>query len=320
MGQFDIQTGLDVAMSSLGIARRPYSGGHFVFVLDGAPVPGYLRSVEGGVVKGEVVDETVGPDFTHFKHLGTVEVEPLSLELGMSMSRPILDWIRASWKRDFGRKTGAVIHTDFEFHSQIEQWFEDALVVETTFPALDGASTDPAYLTVKLQPERVQLKPGKREPVRGVYSPMQKHWSPSNFRLNIDGLDCSHVAKIDSFSVKQNVVQLRVGSSRYPELEPTGIEFGNLSVTIGLAYADDFRKWYEEYVVRGDKDTRQERQGSIEFLGPHGVETLFTVNLQNVGIYGFTIEKSEANSDSTKRCKVDLYVESMDLEYGAGIT
>ena len=301
------------------LARRPYAGGHFVFTLDGAPVPGYLRSVEGGTISGEVIDETVGPDFTHFKHLGTVSIEPLSLELGMSMSRPIFEWISASWKRDFSRRNGAVIHTDARHRSQLEQWFTDALIVETTFPTLDGASTDPAYLNVKLQPERVEIKRGDDEPVAGVFSPAQKQWSPANFRFRLDGLDTAHVNKIDSFNVTQKLKELYVGSSRFPELEPTGLEFSNLSVHTGLAYADDFLAWYNEAVVAGDKDTRQERQGAIEFLDPSGETVLFSVSLQNVGIFGFSIDKSEAGSEQTKRCKIELYVESMSLEYGPGV-
>ncbi len=308
-----------IPLQGAGVSRRPFAGGHFVFTLDGAPVPGYLRSVEGGTVSGEVIDETVGPDFTHFKHLGTVKIEPLSLELGMAMSRPILDWIRASWKRDFARRNGAVIHTDATYASKLEQWFSDALIVETSFPALDGASTDPAYLTVKLQPERVELKRGDGSSTPGVISPMQKHWSPSNFRLHLDGLDTSHVSKIDSFKVVQKVKELYVGSARFPELEPTGLEFGNLTIYTGLAYADDFLAWYEKAVVGGDKETRQERQGALEFVGPDGDTTLFNVVLHNVGIFGFSIDKSEAGSGNMKRCKIDLYVESMELEYEAGV-
>jgi hypothetical protein len=310
---------MPIIPANLGLSRRPYTGGHFVFTLDGAPVPGYLRSVEGGTITGEVIDETVGPDFTHFKHLGTVSVEPLTLELGMAMSRPIFDWIGASWKRDFERKTGAVIHTDSRYRSQLEQWFSDALIVETTFPALDGASTDPAYLTVKLQPERVELKKGDDELATSVLSARQKDWSPSNFRFHLDGLDTSHVSKIDSFNVVQKIKELYVGSARFPELEPTGLEFSNLTVYTGLAYADDFLGWYEKAVVGGDRETRQERQGAIEFVSPNGDSTLFTVTLQNVGIFGVSIDKSEAGSEQMKRCKIDLYVESMALEYGDGV-
>ncbi len=312
-----IASPLDLA-SGLG-KRSPTAGGHFVFMLDGSPVPGYVRSVEGGTLVGEVIDETVGPDFATFKHLGTLSVEPLTLELGMSMSRPVFEWIQASWRREFTRKNGAVVHADARYRAQLEQSFIDALIAETTFPTLDGSSTDPAYLTVKLQAESVDLERAGEESVSGVISRRQKQWSPSNFRLHLDGIDTTHVAKIDSFSVKQKLKELRVGPARLPELEPTNLEFDNLTVYTTLNHADDFIAWYEDAVVKGDKETRQERTGAIEFVSPDGVDTLFTVTLKNVGIYGLSIDKSEAGSEQVKRCKVNLYVEAMDLEYGDGI-
>ncbi|HET6613475.1 MAG TPA: phage tail protein [Kofleriaceae bacterium] len=305
------------ASAGLGL-RRAYTGGHFVFVLDGAPVAGYVKSVDGGFVKGTMVEEAVGPDLTRFKHLAGVEIEPITLEMGMAMSRAMLDWIKASWNRQFVRKTGAIIHADFDLHSQLEQTFQDALVVETGFPTLDASSKEPAYLTVKLHPEQVAIAPGTRTPITGLLSPRQKLWSQSRFRLLIDNLDCSRVNKIDGFAVKQKVKQLHVGSSRLPELEPTGIEIPNLTLTTSLSHAQQFLAWHDAYVVRGDKDTSQERQGIIEILGPDD-EPLFGVVLRNIGILSAAIEKSEANADQVKRCKVELYVESMDLEYGPGL-
>lgn len=300
-------------------AKKAFAGGHFLFVLDGSEDAGYVRSVEGGVVKGHVVNETVGPDYTHFKHLGTVEIDPLTIEIGMALSRPIFDWIKGSWNRRFQRKNGAIVHTDFKFRSRLEQTFQDALVLETTFPTLDGSSHDPAYLTVKLHPERVKLLPGDGTEVRSVIPSQQKKWSPSRFRLAIDGIDCSSVNKIDSFSVTQEVKEFYVGSSRLPEAEPTSIKFGDLSLYTSLSDAGGFMKWYDDYVVRGANDLRQERQGAIEFLGPDSDDPLFTVVLKNVGIFAFSPEKSEANSDEIKRVKIQLYVESMDLEYGPGL-
>jgi len=42
------------------------------------------------------------------------------------------------------------------------------------------------------------------------------------------------------------------------------------------------------------------------------------VKLLNIGIFSLGIVKSEANADSIKTCKIELYVERMDLEYGKG--
>lgn len=312
---FRVNTALDIT----GL-NRPFGGGHFLFTLDGTVDPGYVRSVEGGLPKGTVVSETVGPDYTHFKHLSTVDIEPLTLELGMSMSLPMLNWIKKSWKRKFTRRNGAVLHADDHYLSRLEQSFHDALITETTFPALDGAGNEPAYMTVKLQPERAALARGNGRPIMGVVNPFQKMWTPAMFRLRIDGIDTTHVNKVESFSVTQKIKQLHIGSSRFPELEPTAIEFGNLTIYTSMASSADLIRWYDAYVVKGDKDLRQERQGAIEFLSPNGDMTLFTVVLNNIGIYALSPEKTEANADKIKRIKAELYVETMDLDPRPGLS
>jgi len=43
-----------------------------------------------------VLGETVGPEYWSFKHLGAVEVDPIAFEIGMALSRPLLDWISGS--------------------------------------------------------------------------------------------------------------------------------------------------------------------------------------------------------------------------------
>lgn len=290
-----------------------------MFVLDGAPDAGYLKSIEGGNVKGSIIEEMVGPDLVHFKHLSTVEIEPIGLELGMAMSRPMMEWIQASWRRDFSRKNGSIIFTDFDYRSQLEMEFKDALIVDTTFPALDGSDKNPAYLNVKLHPESVVLKKGDGHVIRPIISSKQKLWSPSNFRFKVIGLDCDYVNKIDSISVKQKVKQLYFGRERHPQLEPTALEFPNISFTMALAHAQDFIDWHQRYVVKGDKDTSNEKQGYIEFLPPNGGEPLLTLDLVNLGLFNLSIEKAQANEDALKRCKVELYCEQMNLRYGWGL-
>jgi len=302
----------------LGIAS--FSAGRFLFVLDGAPMSCYIKSVEGGTVKGSIIEEQIGPDFTKFKHLATVEVEPISLQLGLGVSKSILNWIQASWTHHFERKNGSIIHADHKYDAVYEQEFMNALVAETTFPALDGSEKGPAYLTVKLHPESLWIKKTGGS-LRSILTPKQKLWSPSNFRFWIDGIDTSRIAKIDSFSVKQKIKPLYFGSKRHPELEPTGLEYSNITLYTSLAHADDFIKWHQQFVVEGDKDPNQEREGEIQYLDPRGddKEPLMSLKLHNLGIYSLTIEKSEANADSIKRCKIELYVERMELWHGMAL-
>jgi hypothetical protein len=301
----------------MALGRNSYSAGHFLFQIDegGGEGAAYVRSVSGGMGKGAVLGDQAGPVALSFKHLGAVEIDPIQLEIGMSLSKPLLEWIRDSWRRKFSRRSGSIIHSDFNFKSKLEQWFEDALITETKFPALDGSAKEPAYLSVTLLPEKVKLTKGDGSPVQGKHGMNQKLWLPSNFRLDIQGIDCKYVNKIESFSVTQKTKPLYTGSTRFPQVEPTGIDFSNINIYMGVDHASDFLAWYDKFIMHGDKDTKQERDGFLEFLGPDTKTVLFTVNLNRLGIHKLSIEKSEANAESVKRCKVELYLESMDLEY-----
>jgi hypothetical protein len=102
------------------LGRKSYTAGHFLFQIDGAgDGPAYLRSVTGGMVKGAVLEDQAGPVATPFKHLGAVEIDPIQLEIGMALSRPLLEWIRGSWRRQFSRRSGAIVHSDFDFKCRL---------------------------------------------------------------------------------------------------------------------------------------------------------------------------------------------------------
>lgn len=300
--------------------KRAYPANQFVFILDdGKADGGLIRSVSGGGVRGEIVEEGLGNDFHHAKHVGVVELEAITLEMGMALSGPFLEWLRASWRKEFSRMNGEIIHADFDYRERVSQSFRDALITETKFPSLDGGSKEPAYLTVSLQPEHCKLEKGNNQVVRGVDSPKQKLWTASSFRLDIDGIDCSHVNKIDGFAVKQKVKQFHTGEDRFPQIEPTGLEFPNLTIYLALDYAADFIDWHDEYVMQGAKENVSEKNGSITFLSQDTSSDLFSIVLYRVGICNLEIEKSSAASDDIKRCKIELYVESMDLKFGSGM-
>jgi hypothetical protein len=292
-----------------------YPAGHFLVRLDGAGAdPAYVRSVGGGAVKAAVLSESVGPEAWAFKHLGALEVEPIELEIGMAQARPLLEWIRGSWRREPSRRDGTVIHADARLEPRLEQDFFAALITETRFPVLDGAAREPAYLGVTFHPERVELRRVRGPRLVAAIGDQQKRWLPSSFRLEIDGLDCSRVNRIESFSVKQTVRPLQIGGQRLPELEPVSLELSNLTVLIAAEHAGPFMAWHEDAVVRGRRGG--ERDGVIELLSPDRREVLLGLRLDRLGIFDLRIERSVAGAESIKRARIELHVEHVDLELG----
>jgi hypothetical protein len=301
--------------------KRSYTAGHFEIAIDGHPSTAYLKSVDGGFMRASQINEPVGPDHNRIKHTSTVDIEPFTIDFGLSGSKDVLLWIQASWRRQWSRRNGQISHANFNLFKTFEHEFYEALIAETTFPTLDGSSKDAAYLKVKVQPERVlSRKTDASQRVDSEIGSKFKHWSASAFRLNIDGFDnMKYTNKIESFTIKQGIKKLYIGQDRLPQIEPTKIEFPDLTGNISLEYADDILNWYDKYVVQGQADPAAQKTGSIEFLSQDRKDVLFRINLYEVGIQHAQILQSSANVDQIKRVKFELYVGRMDLDVMTGM-
>lgn len=303
------------------LGNRSYTAGAFELQLDGHTSSAYVKSVDGGMAKAAPITEAIGPYQGRVKHNGPVEIEPMSMEVGLSGAGDIARWIQGSWDRQFSRRNGQVTHANDQYEPTFEHQFTNALITETTFPSLDGSSKEPGYLKVKIQPEKVEAKKSTRggkigQPASGK----QKMWLCSSFRFALDGIDeMDYVNKLDSFTIKQGVKAIQSGSSRWAEYEPTKIEYPALTGTIALAHADKLLKWHDESVMKGMTDPSQQRSGCIEFLSPDRKTVLFAIDLMFVGITSVSMVPVTANSDQIKRLKFELYVESMKLDPMSGM-
>ena len=294
-----------------------YTAGHFELCIDGAKTTSYLKSLEGGFMNHSQVSESVGVAAKRIMHAAVREIDPVSFEIGMSGAAGVLKWIQDSWRdTGFSARNGQINHANFNLETVFEHEFSDALITEVTFPALDGASKESAYLKVKFQPRTVATKKLNGGPkITPLLGPKQKSWLCSAFRFSIDGIDTAqYVNKIESFTIKQSCKKLFRGASRDFELCPTKIEFPTISCSISLQYADGILDWYDQYIRAGKRDIAAQKSGSLEFLSPDRASTLFRINFRELGLTKFQIQQSTANADQIKRVKFDLYVGDMDLD------
>jgi hypothetical protein len=297
-------------------ALRAYPSGHFELTIDGTTTPAYLKSAEGGFMKLNSAEAQLGADPIRIKNTTTREVEPITLEVGMSQVGPLWLWIAQSWRREFNRKDGHILYANADFKAQLRHDFFDALIEEVTIPTLDASSKDALFMKMKLRPERINIVTGDEARIQGQDRRSQKLWHASSFRLQLGRYDVSKVNKIDSFTIKQGVKPLtsgRTNQSSFAELEPTKIEFPDLKIHMSMQYAGEILDWYKKVVIEGRRESEFETDGTIEFLSPDGKQVLGEINLYGVGIKGFSLGKSEANVGQIKRCSFDLYVSHMGL-------
>jgi T4-like virus tail tube protein gp19 len=294
-------------------AIRPDPEVNFMY-FDGKEA-GFLKSVEGGSVSAEVINEPGGPGFFVKKHLGAAKYEEFALRFGLSMNKAIYDWIAASWKGDYTRKNGALLACDYQHVVKSEREFLNALLTATTIPAMDGSSKEPAYLTVRVKPELVRYKKGSGQKISpgSIAKLEQKAWLPSNFRLEIPGLDCKFVTKIDSFTVKQTFTS-EIGVGRDFEAKPGKLEFPNLTISISETHAQSWIEWHNDFVIMGKNSASNEKTGALIFFSPDMSTELGRIDFYNLGIFRLNFDAAEA--DQLKYLTAELYCNRMEFQLG----
>jgi hypothetical protein len=277
---------------------------------------GFVRSVVGGDITAPVIPEASGPDGFVVKRLGSPVVEDLELKVGLSMDSALYDWIAATWDRKFERKDGAIVASDASRKATTTRPFTQALISATTFAAFDASSKDAASMTVRLAPENITTATAT-----GTLGapPPDKKWLAANFRLELDGIDCSKVNKIDSFTVELVLAVHTIGEDRDPTVSPGALEFPTLSVSVADDSAQTWAAWFDDFVVKGNNDPSKEKGGAIVFLAPDLKTELGRVILHNVGICALRHPLQGSGAEQVFRLTAELYCERMELQIGAPV-
>ncbi len=292
--------------------QRDYSTGSSLLELSGA-FAGQLLSVEGGDAASDVIEEKLGSDSVVRKHLAGVRYTDIEVECGAGMERTFFDWIRDTLNHKFTRKSGAISFLDFNYqaHSRVE--FSNALLTGVGFPALDAESKEPVTISLKLTPEYTRREKGSVQRQSAPVGPKGRGgWTAANFRLEIDGLDCKHVTKIEPLIFTTVVAENVVGELRDYQQEPARLDVPDLVLTLSESEAASFYAWHDDFVIKGMNGPQYEKNGTLEFLSPNQKDVLLTLQLKNLGIFRLASVKPSA-SGRIARVRASMYCEEITL-------
>jgi len=230
-------------------------------------------------------------------HVKEHHFRDIALEVGAGMSPAVYDWVASAWQGKYRLATGAVLAGKSSLEIVARREFSGTLS-ETTLPALDAASKEPAYLAFKIQLEDSRLVAGPGGSGSKVSATGPKPWTRNNFRLEIPGLDCSHVRKIDAMTVT---------STR------DRIDFPHITLTLSEG-SDSWRAWFQSVVAGGDDD-KLEKNGELVFLAPDMATELGRVHLFKLRMMMIQTLKVATASDPTNTVIVRLSCDHMAFDW-----
>jgi phage tail-like protein len=288
----------------------------FSLSIDGKNV-GYISSSSGGNAYAEVVTQKISVDPVAKKSIANLKYEDITLAFGTGMSKALYEWISDTLNFKSPRHAGRISAGTSSLKEQFQIKFDQALITEVGFPAMDASSKDAARMTIKLAPESTRRTTSDGASQPPVNTKAVKSWISSNFLLEIDGLDCSKVSKIDAFTVKLKVADTAVGDGRDVQAEPGQLEFPNLVVTLPESGAETFFKWHEDFVIKGNNSENQEKGGTLYWLTTDRKFQIGSVQFFNLGIFRLTPDPLGVGSDTVRRVKAEMYCEKMVYKFFA---
>jgi phage tail-like protein len=294
------------------MAGSRFAAGRFALELDGT-MCGFLKSVEGGAITADVIVEEPGTATFPKKHIGTPRYEELVLGVDLSLDKLFYQWLADTMAGKSVRRDGSIVAVDSRLKAVSERQFLRALITEVTVPKADAASKEAGFLTVKLLPEVLRARAGSGATTR-VSAPKAKSWLPANFKLEIDGLDCTKVAKIEPLTFKVKVSEDQVGEERIVTKEPTSMETPNLSITLPESASQTWTAWFDDFVVKGLSGDENEKSGKLSFFTPDRKSTLAEVRFFNLGIFRLEPEAKAVDAETIARIRAELYCERMELQ------
>ncbi len=278
------------------------------FFLDIGTTPcGFVSKVEGGGISAEVLQGKIGFDHFASKHVGRVHYEDVTVEAGLGMAEPFWKWIVDTCEHKCERHDVSIIACDYQLKAQNTRLFAAAALTEITVPAMDAASKEPVRFKLKFLPEQTRSVEGDGKALPPSVKPPHAA-ACSNFRLEIPGLDCTKVVKIDTFTVKQKVSVDEVGERRDAELVPGGLEFPDLKITFSASTAKSWEEWFKKFV---NESGMEPKSGVLTLLAPNMKDEIMKIELAGLGIFRLTDDWQNTERAQVHRKTAELFCEQM---------
>jgi len=298
-----------------GTVQRSYAAGKYALEL--GKEASYVKSIEGGNMRGEVVTDPSGD-----KHIGRVAVEPIRAQIDNDDFTQFIQQALA----DPGKSQavdGAIVALDYDGKFISRRDFSHAMLTEVSFPEFNAASKDVAAMTIALVPESASDFKGGGVPtgIKDSAKTQQKKWMPANFRMKLGQMPTDRVTRIEAIKLTRpsGTNEDALGEKRDYQKAPAGTgnwQVPNIVFYVNAVDALPYWKWAEDSLNKGNGGNEQTL--TIDALDQARKEVLLTLTCSGVGLVSARMEPVAANADALAHVRVEVYAEKIALTPGGG--
>jgi len=275
---------------------------------------GSIKGVSGGGVSSNVTSYPTGSKFPQKMATG-LTYNSATLQIGLSQSDVVYKWIHDSWNGtgaiSFNRDVSITV-ADPKGNNKSETLYSKSLITDVTIPDLDANKDDEEYIGVTFRGKWQEVVPTAAGSKSHAIGNAVKHWFSNGFLLEIDGLDCTRVKKIDSFDVTRATP---VGINSGNILTPDKLTFSNLKLTIAKSGSQTWKNWVNDYLINGHGDSKYKKNGRLILL-PAGVsrdKAPVYIEFSGLGICNYENSPLSRGSEQTESIEVELFCDSMEF-------
>jgi hypothetical protein len=294
--------------------RRAYSSGSFIVHVDGRAVASVSSFSGGGASASAVVDALAAAGYPK-KRPGPVTYEDIDLSVGAALDPVLAAWVSDTVnKAQPIHKSGHITMVDATGKEHSRTTWSSGFLGRITFPRLDGASKDAALIQLGITPASTEFSmagAGQADAGAAVTKTALKKAIVANFRIKIDGLDLSRVARIEPLSLEFKTASAPGKEALRREKAAGRIDVSNLVFSVDASRAEDIHKWHEDFIVKGRNGDENEKRGTLELLSPT-LEPILELRLGGIGV--LKVEPEESTGEAVRRLRVEAYVESLELK------
>lgn len=198
------------------------------------------------------------------------DTAPIGFSFDARIGNDVVRWIMETLSRQSSRRNGSISVLSSGAKTQTRIDFHNALIVEVGIPPVASPSSRGGNLSVKIQPERSQMKTDVPFDPTSLarYGPASSQpWNSGRFKVSIDTLDkeCAAVTRVESVVITQGIKKMFAGQSRFPLIEPTRLSESNISLTLPTASAGGFTEWLKGAATGGMPALRS---GTLQYSVP----------------------------------------------------